>query len=443
MACEIEQAYRAKHPRSAELYERSSAVFPSGVTHDGRYLSPFPLSIKRSEGAYKWDVDDNRLIDYWTGHGSLILGHGYPSVVAAIQEQMAKGTHYGGNHELEVRWAELVKRFFPGADKVRFTSSGTEATMLALRIARAYTKKPNVIRFIGHFHGWHDLLMPGAETDDPLAGMLAEGGDHLLALPAELSAVEETLAQRDDVAAVILEPSGASYGSVPLSDSFLQALRKLTQERGVLLICDEVVTGFRVAPGGVQERAGVVADLTCLAKVLAGGLPGGAVVGRADLMHHLEYDDPDWNAHQKIRHYGTYNGNPLSAAAGIATLEVVASGEPCRVATERNQELIAGLNELFKQHGRRSWAAYGDASIFHIIAGSQIDFAPGELPADLPVMELKRGGSKETLRLMRMSLLNHGVDLMRGHRGFLSAAHSKQDIADTIAAFDAMLKEMP
>ncbi len=115
MACEIEQAYRAKHPRSAELYERSSAVFPSGVTHDGRYLSPFPLSIKRSEGAYKWDVDDNRLIDYWTGHGSLILGHGYPSVVAAVQEQMAKGTHYGGNHELEVRWAELVKRFFPGA----------------------------------------------------------------------------------------------------------------------------------------------------------------------------------------------------------------------------------------------------------------------------------------------------------------------------------------
>lgn len=442
MACEIEEAYRAAHPRSAALHEAARAVFPNGVTHDGRFLVPFPLVIERSQSAYKWDVDENRLIDYWSGHGALLLGHGHPDVVAAVQSQMARGTHYGGSHELELRWGQLVQQLIPGAEQVRFTASGTEATMLAIRLARAYTRKPTVVRFVGHFHGWHDLLMPGAETDDPLAGVLAEGGDHLLAIPADLQAVETTLAGRDDIAAIILEPSGASYGSVPLADSFLQTLRTLTKERDILLICDEVVTGFRVAPGGVQQRAGVVADLTCLAKVLAGGLPGGAVVGRADVMRHLAFGDTAWNSHQKIRHYGTYNGNPLSAAAGIATLEVVAKGEVCTIATERCQELIAGLNKLFMAHNRRSWAAYGDASIFHIIAGSQIDFAPGQLPADLPVMELKRGGDRETLRLMRLSLLNHGVDLMRGHRGFLSAAHTSQDIAHTIAAFDAMLGEI-
>lgn len=443
MACEIEQAYRAAHPRSAALHQEASAVFPNGVTHDGRFLAPFPLAIERSQGAYKWDADENRLIDYWCGHGALVLGHGHQAVVAAVQAQMARGTHYGGSHELELRWGQLVQRLFPGAEQVRFTASGTEATLLAVRLARAFTRKPTVIRFVGHFHGWHDLLMPGAETDDPLAGVLAEGGDHLLALPADLGAVEEALARRDDIAAVILEPSGASYGSVPLQDGFLQALRRLTAERGVLLICDEVVTGFRVAPGGVQERAGVTADLTCLAKVLAGGLPGGAVVGRADVMRHLAFGDAAWNSHQKIRHYGTYNGNPLSAAAGIATLELVASGEPCRVATERCQQLIGGLNELFAAHGRRGWAAYGDASIFHVIAGSAVDFAPGLLPADLPVMELKRGGDRETLRLMRLGLLNEGVDLMRGHRGFLSAAHTPDDIAATLAAFDAVLGALP
>lgn len=443
MACEIEQIYRDRHPRSAARASEALATFPSGVTHDGRFLEPFPLCIERSQGAYKWDADENRLIDYWSGHGALLLGHGHPAVVAAVQAQMARGTHYGGNHASEVRWAELVQQLVPGAEQVRFTASGTEATMLALRLARAYTRKPTVIRFVGHFHGWHDLIMPGAETDDPLAGVLAEGGDHLLALPTDLAAVEDALATRDDVAAVILEPSGASYGSVPLAPDFLRGLRALTAARDVLLICDEIVTGFRVAPGGAQERAGVVADLTCLAKVLAGGLPGGAVTGRADVLRHLAFGDAAWNNHQKIRHYGTYNGNPLSAAAGVATLDIVATGGPCVIATARCNELLAGLNALFAARELRGWAAYGDASIFHILAGSRVDFPAGAPPDDLPVMERKRGGDKELLRLLRLGLLTAGVDLMRGHRGFLTAAHTPEDIAATIAAFGTVLDQLP
>jgi glutamate-1-semialdehyde 2,1-aminomutase len=213
-------------------------------------------------------------------------------------------------------------------------------------------------------------------------------------------------------------------------------------EHDVLLICDEVVTGFRLAPGGVQQRAGVTADLTTLAKILAGGLPGGAVGGRADIMRHLEFGDADWNRRQKIRHNGTFNANPLSAAAGIATLERVASGEPGARAAELGRELIAGLNGAIRERGLRGWAAYGDASIVHLIAGSSAAFEPGALAPDVPAAELKGGGDAQLLTALRLGLNNHGVDMMRGRSAFLSAAHTDSDIAATVDAFAATLDDM-
>jgi glutamate-1-semialdehyde 2,1-aminomutase len=435
----IEQTYRRKFPGSAERYARATTLFPSGVTHDGRFMFPFPLSIERSRGAYKWDVDDNRVIDFWSGHGALLLGHGHPAIVAAVQAQVARGTHYGACHDLELRWGELVQRLVPGAELVRFTASGTEATMLALRLARAFTRRPRIIRFAGHFHGWHELIMPGAEQEDPRAGIPAALVESLITLPTEIAAVEQTLAQCDDIAAVILEPSGATYGGAPLPDSFLRELRTLTADRGVLLICDEVVTGFRVAPGGVQQRAGVIADLTCLAKVLAGGLPGGAVAGRADILRHLAFGDADWNAQQKIRHYGTYNANPLSAAAGCAMLELVATGEPCATATLRCRQIIAALNNVLDAKQMHNWTVYGDASVFHILVQSSIPVVPGDVPYQVPQAELKRGGDLRVLRMLRMALLNAGVDLMRGRSGFVSAVHSVADVAAMVAAFEEAL----
>ncbi|MDQ5850602.1 MAG: aminotransferase class III-fold pyridoxal phosphate-dependent enzyme, partial [Chloroflexota bacterium] len=165
----IEEHYRRQHPGSQALYERALAHFPSGVTHDARWMEPFPVAVAHAAGAYKWDVDGNRLIDYWQGHGALLLGHAHAPVVEAIQRQAARGTHYGANHELEVEWAEQVKRCFPHVEQVRFTASGTEATMLAVRLARVHTGKPAIIRFAGHFHGWHDLLAAGAEGDTLLS----------------------------------------------------------------------------------------------------------------------------------------------------------------------------------------------------------------------------------------------------------------------------------
>ncbi len=210
----------------------------------------------------------------------------------------------------------------------------------------------------------------------------------------------------------------------------------------MLLICDEVVTGFRVAPGGVQQRAGVAADLTTFAKILAGGLPGGAVGGREAIMRHLSFGDAEWNRASKIRHNGTFNANPLSAAAGIATLDRVATGEPGARAAELGRWLIDRVNATIRERGLRGWAAYGEASIFHLIAGSSRAFEPGQPAPDVPAAELKRGGDPQLLNALRPGFNNHGVDLMRGRSGFLSAAHTDADITATVAAFAAVLDDM-
>ncbi|MBK9710272.1 MAG: aminotransferase class III-fold pyridoxal phosphate-dependent enzyme [Kouleothrix sp.] len=438
----IEETYRQIHPGSAARYERAVGLFPSGVTHDGRFADPFPLFVERSQGAHKWDVDGHQLIDYWTGHGALLLGHAHPDVVAAVAGQMARGTHYGAEHDLELRWAELVQGMFPSIERLRFTASGTEATMLALRLARAYTGRPVVVRLAGHYHGWHDLLARDAAGEGSPPGVYGGLIEATIVLPADLTVLETTLAARPDIAAVILEPTGASYGAMPLQNEFMRELRRLTAARDVLLICDEVVTGFRVAPGGVQQRANIQADLTALAKILAGGLPGGAVGGRAEIMRHLAFGDADWNREHKIRHNGTFNANPLSAAAGVATLERVATGEPGARAIELCQRLIVGMNRVLRERELSGWAAYGDASIFHLLAGSSVDFAPGEPAPNVPPSELKQGGDARLLRLLRLGLNNHGVDLMRGRSGFLSAAHTEADVDATVAAFASALDDI-
>lgn len=434
----IKQRFAARFPGSARLAEEARGTFPGGVTHDGRTAAPHPLFIQRSAGAYKWDVDDNRMIDYVCGHGALLLGHGHPAVVAAAQAQLERGTHYGAEHALALRWAGLVQELVPGAERVRFTSSGTEATMLALRLARAFTGRPRVIRLAGHFHGWHDGISPGADPDDPNAGLPADLVGNLVVLPADLDAIAAALASRDDVAAVILEPTGAAYGAQPLPAGFLRELRALTAERDTLLICDEVVTGFRVAPGGAQARAGVAADLTCLAKILAGGLPGGAVAGREAILRRLAASDAD-GARGRVRHQGTYNANPVSAAAGAAALELVAGGAPVEAANARGRELMAALNEVIVARRLRGVTAYGDGSIVHLFADPGSDIAPGEPPTGAPLAALKSGGDPRTVAALRMALQLEGVDLMRGRSAFVSAAHSAEDVRATAAALEAAL----
>src|SRR5262245_60698958 len=288
----LEQEYADARPRSRALHTRALAGMPSGISHDRRAITPFPFSGRGADGACKWDVDGHRYPDFWSGHRALVLGHNHPAIVTAITEQARRGLHYSACHELEIRWAELIRACVPGAEKVRFTMTGTETTALAIRVARAHTGRVPIVKFRGHFHGIHDSAV--AAVKDPFeipmsAGVPAEMlRATLVARHNDIAHVRELLDQHE-VAAIILEPAGGRSMTAPTNPAFLQALRELTRERGVILIFDEVVTGFRMAPGGAQEYYGVTADLTCLAKAVAGGLPGAALVGRADLLDRIGF----------------------------------------------------------------------------------------------------------------------------------------------------------
>jgi glutamate-1-semialdehyde 2,1-aminomutase len=289
-AVTLDDTYAEALPKSQELFARAQHIFPDGVTHDNRRMQPFPIYVERAEGAYKWDADGHRYIDYWMGHGALLLGHSPPHICQAVIEQMPRGTHYGASHAKEVEWGEWVCRLVPCAEMVRFTASGTEATHMALRLARAHTGRRRVVKFAGHFHGWHEGLEVGVQPpydDAPEAGQMQEAVDAVaLCPPNDLVAVRSALAA-GDVAAVILEPTGGHFGTVPLAPGFLEALRAETTKAGAMLIFDEVVTGFRVAPGGAQALYSVTPDLSTFAKILAGGLPGGAGARLADVLGFL------------------------------------------------------------------------------------------------------------------------------------------------------------
>ncbi len=433
------ERYEAEFANSRKLFEQAKGVFPNGVTHDLRHLEPFPVYIDRAHGARKWDVDGHELIDYWSGHGALLLGHSHPEVVEAVQRQMARATHPGACHELEIEWGQWVQRLVPSAERVRFVNSGTEATLMALRLARIFTGRPRVLKFAGHFHGWHDFLVPAADLPydgTPGPGIPGEMAAHTIIVPPNDPArVEKALAADSQIGCVILEPTGGHFGSVPVRGDFLRALRELTTRHGRLLIFDEVISGFRVHPGGAQGLYGVKPDLTTLAKILAGGLPGGCVAGRADVLAALEFRP----GKPKMKHPGTFNANPLSAAAGTATLRLVATGEPTRKANDAGRLLRRRLNELFARRGD-SWVAYGEFSAFKLVPRYQGP-RPGDdsfVPYGGAVDQLEAPKDGRLVHAFRRGMLLHGVDLP-GLSGMTTAAHTEADVEKTVAAVEGCL----
>jgi len=435
-----QERYVTDHPVSREFYKRAAEIFPSGVTHDSRFLKPFPIYVSRAEDVRKWDVDGHEYIDYWMGHGSLILGHRYPPVVEAMHSQIDRGAHYGACHELEVEWGEQIVELVPSAEKVRFTASGTEATLMAIRLARAYTGKREVVRFAGHYHGWHDALCVGIAPPFDLpssSGIPEEVLKLTLVLPPDdLALLEDRLRSDPDVACVILEPSGGFSGAFPVTGEYLRELRGLTERFGVVLIFDEVITGFRYAPGGAQQYYGVTPDLSCFAKILAGGFPGGAVAGKKEIMEYLEFkEDREWNRSVKMLHPGTFNANPVSAAAGLATLKIIAQGEVIPRADENAQNIRDRLNQVIDLHGI-NWCAHGEHSIVHLLMNHD---CPRKAVCDRRRCtydyRLIYRKDPALVSAFRRAMLGQGVDSIGDH-WWVSWLHSEGVVERTGEAFD-------
>ena len=434
----IREEYIRKNPRSAELYPRFREVFPSGgAGHDGYVAEPFPIAIARGQGPRKWDVDGNEYVDYGLGSASLLLGHSHPAVTEALQRALPNGSHYGAPVEAMLEWGEKVHNLIPCADKVRFVGSGAESTMLAMRVARAFTGKEKIIRWESHYHGWHDYVMPGnlAPFDVPASTGIPQGAvDSVIVLPPDLDALEQTLANNNDIAGVITEGSGASYGTVPLAPGFLDGVRRLTRQYGVVMILDEVITGFRWSPGGLQQQLGIDPDLCTLAKILTGGLPGGAVAGRADIMQVMEQTgDSDHDRFQRVLHGGTFNANPYCAATGNAALEVVATGEMQNTADRMAERLRAGLREIMSRYEVAA-TVYGEASTFHVYFG-------GTTIEGLDANTLK-SAPPAIQSAFRQALQVRGVDLMSRTSGVLSGVHTEADIDQSLEAADGAIRAM-
>jgi glutamate-1-semialdehyde 2,1-aminomutase len=428
-------AYRAVTPGSAALFARAATRLPGGVTSNVKFFPPYPLYLTRAEGAYVFDVDGRQYIDYCLAFGPLITGHGHPRVLDAIRAEIARaGTViFGTPTDLEVRLAERLHAVMPSAEMVRFTSSGTEATLHAIRIARGATGRSRVVKFEGHYHGVHDHVLWNLDRPLPPApatdGIPSATADQTIVLPfGDLGALRSGLAEADDVAAIIVEP--IARGVIEPERAFLEELRAIATARGIVLIFDEVVVWPRVGLGGAQGLYGIQPDLTTLGKALGGGLPLGALVGRRDLMSlvvpraaRAEHDRSPY-----VFHGGTYNGTPVALAAGIATLNVLE--EPGAL------EAIGTLADTLR-HGLREIAHRRSVPMQVLGCGSIVDF----YFTDLTVKSSREiwTSNLSARRALDYHLLAQGVYNAPVHRYHLSTAHSAGDIERTLALIDGSL----
>ncbi|HVH87962.1 MAG TPA: glutamate-1-semialdehyde 2,1-aminomutase [Terriglobales bacterium] len=420
-----------KHQSSISLYKRAEKLFPGGVNSPVRAFRAVggePPIIARGNGSRLWDVDGNEYIDYVSSWGPMILGHTDPDVVEAINRAAQNGTSFGASTAAETELAELVTAAFPSIEMMRFVSSGTEAAMSAIRLARAFTNRKYIVKFEGCYHGHADSLLVKAGSGVATlgipgsAGVLEEQARFTLALPFNSpDAVEAAFSRYSgQIAAIIVEPVVGNMGCVPPREGYLQKLRELTRTNGSLLVFDEVITGFRMAFGGAQELYGVTPDLTILGKILGGGLPVGAYGGRADIMRMVAPLGPVYQA-------GTLSGNPLAMAAGIATLSrLKRDSNVIYVTLEKNSSaLVRGVSEAARQHG---------VQVVSTRVGSMFTwfFQAGEIRN---YEDASRSNTAEFAQFHR-GMLERGVYLppSQFEAVFLSTAHTTKDIDKTVEA---------
>lgn len=426
-----------KTTQSAKLFAAAQHLIPGGVNSPVRAFRSVggqPRFIKRAKGSKMVDVDGNSYIDYVLSWGPMILGHAHPAVIRTIKKAAANGTSYGAPTELEVTLARMIREAFPSMEKVRLVSSGTEAVMSAIRVARGFTRRDNILKFEGCYHGHSDYLL--AKSGSGLAtlgipdspGVPADFAKHTLTAPYnDLDAVRRMIeAHRDNLACVILEPIAGNMGVVPPDPEFLSGLRRLTAENDILLVFDEVISGFRVAYGGAQALHGVKPDLTILGKIIGGGLPVGAYGGRKDIMDLIAPSGPVYQA-------GTLSGNPLAVSAGIETLKQLKKKGVYKALETRAAALAKGIGEAAKKAGiPLTQTRVGSMMTAFFTSGPARDWNT-----------VKQSDTKRYGQFFH-KMLEQGVYLAPSQfeAAFLSTAHTAQDIEKTIRAAHAAFKSL-
>ncbi|MGB8459011.1 MAG: glutamate-1-semialdehyde 2,1-aminomutase [Candidatus Acidiferrum sp.] len=421
--------------RSREIFERAEKILVGGVNSPVRAFRSVggaPLIIERGNGQYLYDADGNELLDYVCSWGAMLLGHAHPAVTRAIAEQAQRGTSYGATTELEVELAGMITQAIPSIEKIRFVSSGTEATMSAVRLARGVTKRDFIVKFEGCYHGHADSFLSQAGSGLATLGIAECPGvpqalaELTLNVPYnDLGAVERMFSQhKDKIAAVIVEPIAANMGVVEPAPGFLAGLHEMTRRNGALLIVDEVITGFRMHFGAAQQLAGVQADLTTLGKIIGGGLPVAAYGGAAEIMNQVAPMGPVYQA-------GTLAGNPLAMRAGIATLQKLTRPGLYDRINEQARRLVAGLRQALAESGIAGQVnATGSLATLFFTADPVRNYG-----------DAKRSDTKVYGRFFR-EMLDRGIFLAPSQfeAAFVSAAHTSEDITRTIAAARDSLK---
>jgi len=437
--------YIKKTSRSKELFERATKIMPGGVCHNIRYFPPYPFYIdgkKGAKGSKIYDVDCNELIDFWMGHYAMILGHAPQPIINALKDQLEHGTHWGIVNDLQVKLAELVHNIIPCAEMVRFGVSGTEATMYAVRLARAYTKRRIIAKVEGGWHGGNTVLSVAIHRpyDKPdSAGLLAETTKYTIGLPFnDIELTSQILRKyKDDLAAVIIEPVVGAGGFIPAEYEYLQALRELTKEFGGILIFDEVITGFRLALGGAQEFYDIIPDLATFGKILGGGMPIGAICGREDI---LELASPlkerkKWDS--ALIGGGTFSINPLSMVSGIKILSILQKDET-KIYPRINamgENVRQGIEKVLIEQGVNAKCT-GVGSLFqtHFPYEENVTL---KNPRDIEDLTDAKKRDEE----FKLRLINRGFFVMHGG-GAISRAHTESEINQLIEATSAIGAEM-
>jgi len=434
--------YRQKTPLSENLFKRSKEVMPGGISHNVHYFPPYPFFIKKGKRSKIWDVDGNEYVDLWMGHYTHILGH-YPDVIVeAIERQSKEGIHWGIVFEKQVEWAELIRDLVPCAEMVRFCCSGTEATMYAVRLARAFTGKKTILKIAGGWHGANSDLSLGIkmpyEKEESL-GLLPELHRYAKViffndLSKSLKIIEQN---RKDLAGIILEPVVGEGGFIPATIEYLKMLRSETERLGALLIFDEVISGFRVALRGAQERFGIIPDLATLGKIMGGGFPVGALVGKREI---LEKTSPEikGNKWEKILiGGGTFSSHPFTVAAGLAMLQYLKDHdeEVYPILEAKGEKVRKGVHEALHREGLDAMVT-GIGSLFQ----THFPFQKGVTLNSPHSIHRYTDVEKREVEF-RIRMLTKGVYMMHGG-GSLSLAHSDEDIEKVIGAAGEAAREM-